>query len=404
MCDACPSLQTMSRSQDPERIGYVRNYWTSATGTVYSYLIADASRASRRDRRLDGGGIRGAMPAPCADLYRGCDFPPVLAVHGLGFNATYWLCLMARLYPKCTVIAVDLPNSGQSGTAAALSVASLAADLDAFMQSLLYTQYTVVGQGLGGLVALQMAASYTERVERVVVCSTNPQPLPDADPTYEFPFNVVLLRLLATVPTLPASEICRTARTLASVLDNDDIIEVASLADQYANSLAQFQAYLGVLSGVNLRPILGDITAPVLIVAGTDDLSVPMGASGVLREGIANSALVEIYGAGNNVPIRRTTQFNDAVYNFLFVRQDLCQAGLIINNALNRVCCPPTESTACGLIPEYYCQEACASYRADCPRVAACAAPCLPEEEVCAPCSQAPVTPARRAIAPRYVR
>ena len=302
---------------------YSRESFLAPSGVTYSYLICDGRRR-----------VTGSVPAED-------HLPPILAIHGLGFNASYWFPLMRSLYGKCNFVAVDLPSSGMSSSVAVgdISLNSISQDLASLMQSLFFARYFIVGQGFGGLVSLQMGANYPENIVKMVVCSTNPQPLPTPDPDYAFPYNIVLQRLLATVSTLPETEICDTARTLASILDSEDTSPETSLANQYANSLGQFQFYTALLPSVNIRDILPSVAAPVLIVSGTDDLSVPMGASGVLRENIPNSALVEIYGAGTNIPIRRTLQFNDLVQNFLLCGYTICQSELILNRLFSPVNC-----------------------------------------------------------------
>jgi pimeloyl-ACP methyl ester carboxylesterase len=103
----------------------------------------------------------------------GGDGPAVLLIHGMAGSATTWRSVMPALAEQATVIAPDLPGHGESekfrGDYSLGNYASVLRDL---LTKLGYDRVTVVGQSLGGGVAMQFAYQYPERCERLVLVSS----------------------------------------------------------------------------------------------------------------------------------------------------------------------------------------------------------------------------------------
>lgn len=91
--------------------------------------------------------------------------PPLLLLHGVGDNALDWRWVMPALARKHRVYAPDLPGSGGSAKPnTGYSPASFARFVGAFLEVLGVERAAVVGNSLGGLVALRLALSEPRRV------------------------------------------------------------------------------------------------------------------------------------------------------------------------------------------------------------------------------------------------
>ncbi|MFN8050782.1 MAG: alpha/beta fold hydrolase [Acidimicrobiales bacterium] len=96
--------------------------------------------------------------------------PVVLLIHGMAGSAATWNAAMPLLAPHMTVVAPDLPGHGRSHKARGdYSLGALASFLRDFLTALGHDRVTVVGQSLGGGVAMQFCYQYPERVERLVL-------------------------------------------------------------------------------------------------------------------------------------------------------------------------------------------------------------------------------------------
>lgn len=105
------------------------------------------------------------------DLAEGA--PVVLLVHGMAGSSGTWKAVASGLARTHTVIAPDLLGHGASAKPRHdYSLGAFASGLRDLMVALRVPHATVVGQSLGGGIAMQFAYQYPERIERLVlVCS-----------------------------------------------------------------------------------------------------------------------------------------------------------------------------------------------------------------------------------------
>ena len=98
------------------------------------------------------------------------DGPVLLLIHGMAGSATTWKQVMPALSRRFTVIAPDLLGHGRSDKQVGdYSLGAFASMLRDLLVALGHEHATVVGQSLGGGVALQFAYQYPERCERLVL-------------------------------------------------------------------------------------------------------------------------------------------------------------------------------------------------------------------------------------------
>lgn len=96
--------------------------------------------------------------------------PVVLLIHGMAGSATTWKHVMPTLASRFTVIAPDLPGHGGSDKLVGdCSLGAFASTLRDLLVALGHERATVVGQSLGGGVAMQLAYQFPERCERLVL-------------------------------------------------------------------------------------------------------------------------------------------------------------------------------------------------------------------------------------------
>lgn len=96
--------------------------------------------------------------------------PVVLLVHGMAGSSATWKPLMPLLTPHVTVVAPDLPGHGKSAKPRGdYSLGASASFLRDLITALGHDRVTVVGQSLGGGVAMQFSYQYPERIERLVL-------------------------------------------------------------------------------------------------------------------------------------------------------------------------------------------------------------------------------------------
>jgi len=99
--------------------------------------------------------------------------PPVVALHGLGGTKASFLPTVAALADDYRVIAVDLPGFGESDKpiAAAYDAAWFARAVTDLLDALEIDRAHVVGNSMGGRVAIEVGLTAPERAERIVLLS-----------------------------------------------------------------------------------------------------------------------------------------------------------------------------------------------------------------------------------------
>ena len=96
--------------------------------------------------------------------------PVLLLVHGMAGSSETWCHVMPALAKRFTVVAPDLLGQGESdkprGDYSLGAHANLLRDL---LDALGHSRATIIGQSLGGGVAMQFAYQFPERCERLVL-------------------------------------------------------------------------------------------------------------------------------------------------------------------------------------------------------------------------------------------
>ena len=109
--------------------------------------------------------------------------PVVLLIHGYAENSDSWSPLAADLMKDHTVVVPDLRGIGRSSKpAGGYDKKTQAKDMRAVVTSLGYDKTFVVAHDIGNMVAYAYAATYPDKVERLVVMDA---PIPGIDPWSE---------------------------------------------------------------------------------------------------------------------------------------------------------------------------------------------------------------------------
>lgn len=101
---------------------------------------------------------------------------PVLILHGLFGFSDNWQTIAKGLAATHTVVVPDLRNHGRSPHVAGHTYADLAEDVSKFLEDRWMFSTAVVGHSMGGKVAMQLALTQPDVVERLVVVDIAPRP------------------------------------------------------------------------------------------------------------------------------------------------------------------------------------------------------------------------------------
>ena len=160
---------------------------TAASGNVLSQGSLSAITTSKAVKRssapTDYSGFRAAEIRTKDDtvfVRTSGEGPGLLFVHGFPRTNLMWRHLAPQLADRHTVVCVDLPGYGHSGSPASTddhfpySKRAMANQLVEVMEQLGFTEFSVVGHDRGGRVSYRMALDHPEKVKKLAVCDVIP--------------------------------------------------------------------------------------------------------------------------------------------------------------------------------------------------------------------------------------
>jgi pimeloyl-ACP methyl ester carboxylesterase len=198
-----------------------------------------------------------------------------------------------------------------------------AADLEALLDQLGWERTHVLGVSMGGFIAQEFALAYPGRLSRLVLVATG------FGGTKMAPVPADAAKAMVPDPTLSPEERIRRAMPVAfgdrswpdtHRAEFDQIVRWR-LEEPQPPDAAMAQIVAGMTFDVAGR--VKEITAPTLVMAGSNDGVVPPENATLLGAEIPNARVKIIPDAGHLVFIENADCFNETVIDFLLGRDDL---------------------------------------------------------------------------------
>lgn len=245
---------------------------------------------------------------------------PLVLISGLGYSLWQWHRMIPLLACHFMVIAFDNRGVGQSDKpAGAYTAQMLAADTLGLLDALGIQKASLMGHSMGGFVAQAFALAYPQRLEKLILCSTN-----FGGPNH-VPITPEAMAVLADVKSDPVTRFMNGLRvsTAPGFADaHPDVIE-AWLAWRVANPIEPAAYQSQMMVGLGLLPEaaaferkLSQVTAPTLILFGAHDKVVPPANAELLAAQLPNSRVVILPNAGHFFPIETPEAAAQAVIEF----------------------------------------------------------------------------------------
>lgn len=233
--------------------------------------------------------------------------PAVILLHGLGSVKEIWSANIAALSAKYHVYAPDQIGFGHSDKPLLdYKIATFVDFLHGFMESQNLSKATLVGNSLGGWIAIDFAARHPEMVDKIVLVDSA-----------GLPFGKPL-----TVDLNPASlENMRTL--LESIFYDKKMASEEFVLQAFTNHVRNNDGYTiqRTLAGFAQNQFedakLSSIHAPTLVVWGREDELISVSSGEKLRDGIPGAKLVVFEQCGHVPQLEKPADFNRALFDFL---------------------------------------------------------------------------------------
>jgi 3-oxoadipate enol-lactonase len=238
--------------------------------------------------------------------------PDVVLLHGLGSCSEDWGFQVPVLTRSHRVLALDLPGHGQSPALPQLpTIDNFASVVIEALGPVLHGPAHFVGLSLGGLVALQSAIDYPERVASLTIVN--------AFARMQVPGRG-LGRMLGRMGLLLLAPMAWVGRWVADGLFPDpeqDQLRTLAAARLAANPRRAYLQAAMAVARFDASGKLGCISCPALIIAGEQDQTVGYQAKRRLADGIRGARFVSLPGSGHASPVDAYSAFNQALLDFL---------------------------------------------------------------------------------------
>jgi pimeloyl-ACP methyl ester carboxylesterase len=241
---------------------------------------------------------------------------PVVLLHAFPFSRAMWRPQREALQSECRIITPDLRGfGGTAGFDGAPTVERMADDVAELLDALNITDPAVIGGlSMGGYVALAFARRYPLRLRALILADTRAE----AD-SAEAKANRE--RLIAFGRTHPANDIFE--QMLPKLIGDDTRARRPEVVAE-ARRIAAAQKPAGIVAALealrdrpDATPHLHTISAPTLVLVGSEDALTPPAVAQTLTAGISGARPVIIQGAGHLSNLEQPEAFNDAVRGLL---------------------------------------------------------------------------------------
>jgi pimeloyl-ACP methyl ester carboxylesterase len=234
---------------------------------------------------------------------------PILLVHGFGTCAFLWREVGPELASaNRTAFAVDLFGYGESDRPfdAQFGIAAQSDYLDHALTALRLSKATIVGVDLGGAVAMHLAYSRPERVERLVLVNPIAFDEVPADDIKTLQRNTARFAIRVSRGLLGAAPLVRELleRSVAGPDKMPDRLVARYMAPYVGQEgLNHLLTLARAVDGEDMLDIeLGQLDCPTLIVWGDQDRFLSPKMADRLADTIPGSRLVRLPGTGRLVP------------------------------------------------------------------------------------------------------
>ncbi len=239
---------------------------------------------------------------------------PVLFISGTGDDRNGWAMQVPALATNFRCITFDNRDVGASPrTPEDYTIDDMARDALTVLDRTGVERAHVVGHSMGGLISLAVAKLAPERVTGLALVDT-------------FAYGNAYLRAvgeswLLAAEHLSSEQLVRVAlpywvgeSTIEAVGFENLVAEITpAIAAQGADA---FRRQVTATLGADLRPALGAITAPTLVVWSSEDTLTQESLSRELVLSIPGARLVRIEGSGHSPTVEQPDALNDALREF----------------------------------------------------------------------------------------
>jgi 3-oxoadipate enol-lactonase len=221
------------------------------------------------------------------------DAPALVLGPSLGTDVGLFDAQVAEFAGSHRVIRFDLRGHGRSEIVPGPStMADLAGDVLGLLDSLEIERFSYAGVSIGGAIGLQLALTVPDRLERLAVLASAAR-FADAE---SYAVRAQKVRAEGTGFLAPS----RTGLWFTAEFAERNPVEAERLLAMLRSTPGEgYAACCEAIAEFDVRSRIGDISAPTLVMAGSEDPATTVELMRDLADGIPGSSFVVVPGAGH---------------------------------------------------------------------------------------------------------
>jgi pimeloyl-ACP methyl ester carboxylesterase len=286
-------------------------------------------RKIRRKMILDKNGVKLAYY-----IYGEGEPTLVFVVAWIG-PAEFWIPQVDYFSQNFKMVTVDMRGAGESDKPADNYTIDLYVnDLNSIIEELQEKNIVLVGESMGAQIAIKYVIAYPEKVSKLVLVGGTPKISASDDFPLGYPFEVTQ-RLLTLFQKSYSGGMRTFIKNVFPEAGTEYLKELAFEVSQKTTQEIAVNCFSNFLKE-DLRPLLGKINIPTLILHGENDRMVMLEGAKYMHENILGSKMYVFKDKGHVLSITAADKFNRILEDFIMTGKILKnQSGSTINEGEN---------------------------------------------------------------------
>ncbi len=229
--------------------------------------------------------------------------PPILFLHGWGCDSNIYAQSMAAMQDQATLITLDFPAHGMSDEPPQpWGVEDFAMQVLQLLDDLHIQKVQIVAHSFGGRIAIWLGSQVPDRVDKIVITGgagiKKPQTQQANQRTAHYKRMRAMADRLMKVPLL------KTPMEKA----NEHLVQKYGSPDYAKLSDGMRKTFVKIVAE-DLTPMLQQITAPVLLIWGSEDTETPLWMGKTMEQDIPDAGLVIFSGRSHFAFLEESDRF-----------------------------------------------------------------------------------------------
>jgi pimeloyl-[acyl-carrier protein] methyl ester esterase len=228
--------------------------------------------------------------------------PPLVLLHGWGWNSSIWEPLIPALSAHFQLYLVDLPGCGQSPFPTDYRIETIAN----LLLSVAPPEAKWLGWSLGGMIAWWLAIHYPNRIKKLITVASSPRFI--QDPNWPGVSQQTLNKFARSLQYNQEKTLLDflALQLRGSTLNSQ---ELASHLTRYPSTPTGLEGGLQLLQQLDLRPDLPHINCPSTHIYGSLDALVPPQIATIVQTAAPQSQCTLIKRSGHIPFLSHPSQF-----------------------------------------------------------------------------------------------